>query len=41
MTCVSGTKSDPQPGFEPGSTGPEPVVLPLHHRGVNLSEKSV
>lgn len=28
------------PGFEPGLTGPEPVVLPLHH-GVVLRKKRI
>src|SRR6185503_1255114 len=27
----------PRPGFEPGSRGPKPPVLPLHHRGTGGS----
>ncbi len=25
-----------RPGLEPGLTGPEPVVLPLHHQAVEF-----
>ena len=28
------------PGFEPGQTGPESVVLPLHHRTISTKLSS-
>ena len=29
------------PGFEPGITGPESVVLPLHHSSVDFGDAKV
>ncbi len=33
----AGPFSATRPGFEPGKTGPKPVVIPFHHRVMEFS----
>ncbi len=36
---LRGSSGVVSPGFEPGLTGPKPVVLPLHHETIKTKNK--